>query len=95
MPSLHAESPVALTERATESLDFIRSTMERSASFTALPGRGGMAMGLVGLAAAWISWNQAAPRAWLVVWVAAAAQSAPIGLKANWHKATAAGLALW
>jgi hypothetical protein len=95
VPGLHAESPVALTERATESLDFIRSTMERSASFTALPGRGGMAMGLVGLAAARLSWNQASPRAWLVVWVAAAALAAGIGLVAMWLKARSAGIALW
>jgi hypothetical protein len=95
VPGLHAQSPVAMTDRATESLDFIRSTMERSASFTALPGRGGMAMGLVGLAAARLSWNQASPRAWLAVWVAAAALAAAIGLVAMWLKARSAGMALW
>jgi hypothetical protein len=97
VPGLDLESPppVALTDRATESLDFIRSTIARSAPFTAVPGRGGVAMGAVGLAAAWISSVQTAPRGWLVTWVVAAAVAVAIGLWAMWRKAQAAGMPLW
>jgi hypothetical protein len=93
--TLKVSSPVALTDRATESLDFIRSTIARSAPFTAVPGRGGMGMGAVGLAAAWISSSQPAPRAWLTTWILAAAVAVAIGLLAMWRKAQAAGMPLW
>jgi hypothetical protein len=95
VPGLDVDSPVALTDRATESLHFIRTTMARSAAFTAVPGRGGMAMGVVGLAAAFLSWRQSTPRAWLAVWVAAAALAAAIGLASMVRKARAARIALW
>jgi hypothetical protein len=94
VPGLHPD-PVALTDRATESLDFIRTTMARSAPFTAVPGRGGMAMGAVGLAAAWMSSQQTTPRAWLAVWIGAATVAVSIGLASMWMKARAAGMPLW
>lgn len=88
-------SPVTLTDRATESLDFIRRTIARSAPFTAVPGRGGMGMGAVGLVAAWISATQPTARAWLATWIVAAAVAVAIGLFAMWRKAQAAGMPLW
>ena len=39
----------AMHERAAESIEFIRETMVRSASFTAVPGQGGVAMGAIGI----------------------------------------------
>src|ERR671911_14241 len=41
----------ALQDHAADSLAFIRATMARSAAFTAVPGRGGIVMGIVGLTA--------------------------------------------
>lgn len=38
--------------RAEDNIQFIRSTMERSTTFTGISGWGGVAMGMVGLAAA-------------------------------------------
>ena len=95
MSGLKAQSPVALSDRATESLDFIRSTMARSAPFTAVPGRGGVAMGAVGLLAAGIASAQSAAGAWLLTWIVAAAAAAAIGLFSMWRKAQAAGMPLW
>ena len=73
-----ARLPV-LREHAIEDLRFIRETMERSASFTAVPGWGGAAMGITALAAAIVAAQQTTPGAWLVTWLieAAAGSSGP------------------
>ncbi len=42
--------PIPIDSRAADNLRFIRDTMERAASFTAVPGWGGVAMGLSALA---------------------------------------------
>ena len=55
----------AMHERAAESIEFIRETMVRSASFTAVPGQGGMAMGAIGVVTAAIASQAASPEAWL------------------------------
>ena len=62
--------PVALHERAADNLRFIRSTMERAGAFTAVPGWGGVAMGVSALPAAWFA-NRVRPSsdAWLRVWL--------------------------
>lgn len=77
---------------AVENLRFIRETMERSASFTAVPGRGGMLMGLTALCAAALAARQASVHAWLVVWVLAAAVALLIGALAIIRKARTANL---
>jgi hypothetical protein len=92
---LNVRSPVALRDHAAESLVFIRTTMARSAAFTAVPGRGGMAMGVIGLAAAYVSSTRATPREWLLVWVAAAAAASSFGFVAMVRKARGAGMPLW
>ncbi len=58
----------AIHHRALEQLEFIRSTISRTSTFTALPGRGGMILGLVGLLGAWIAWHQPTPERWLLAW---------------------------
>ena len=45
-PLRRLPSSVSLPERAAADLEFIRGAMERSGSFTAVPGLGGVAMGL-------------------------------------------------
>jgi hypothetical protein len=75
-------------------LRFIRRTMERSASFTAVPGWGGVAMGATALIAAMVAAQQATPRRWLAVWLAEAAVAFAIGLWAITFKARRAGLPL-
>ena len=77
---------------AIEDLRFIRETMERSVSFTAVPGWGQVATGVVALLAAYLASRQISSAAWLKVWLGAAVVAVSIGLPAVWMKAQRAGL---
>lgn len=79
---------------AAEDLRFIRETMERSASFTAVPGWGQVAMGVSALGAAWLAHRHAAPSAWLQIWLGEALVAVTIGLTATRSKARKTGLPL-
>ena len=81
-PSIHA----------VENLRFIRETMERSASFTAVPGKGGILMGLTAFGAATVATLQSSAQAWLAVWILAAAVALLIGALAIIRKARTANL---
>jgi hypothetical protein len=78
--------PVSLGDRAADNLKFIRETMERSTHFTAVPGYGGMLMGVTALAAAYIADIQVEVRDMLVVWLVEATLAVAIGLLAMWQK---------
>ena len=69
--------------------------MERGALFTAVPGLGGMAMGILGLAAAAVAARQPTPEA-LAGRLAWAPRSSPLpsGVAAIWRKASRAGVRL-
>ncbi len=62
-----------------DNLSFIRSTMERASAFTAVPGWGGMAMGLAAVAGSVASARATTPRAWTVTWLGVAAVASAIG----------------
>ena len=81
-----AEPTASLKDRAQNDLKFIRDAMGRSAAFTCVPGRGGVAMGAVGTAAAALAPRAGSPRAWLAVWVAAALLAFGIGVVALLRK---------
>jgi len=76
-----------LSVRAMDNLRFIRETMERAGSFTAVPGWGGVAMGLTALGAAAFAASSSAEGHWLRVWLAEAVVGAAIGGVAMWRKA--------
>jgi hypothetical protein len=61
--------PIPIDARAADHLQYIRETMERAAEFTAVPGWGGVAMGITALAASFLAARQSSPRAWLAVWL--------------------------
>ena len=86
---------IALNERAMESLEFIRTTMARSAPFTAVSGRGGIAMGVLALLAAALGRSTSSDEQWLMTWIASAAVAVPAGFVLMRAKARRYELALW
>ena len=72
--------PVEIHEHAMDNLRYIRQTLERAGSFTAVPGKGGMLMGLTALAAARAASRQVSASGWLSIWTAAAVAAMIIGL---------------
>jgi len=84
--------PIPLSHRAMEDLGFIRRTMENGNAFTAVPGWGGMGMGVTALVAAAVASGRATPEGWLGVWAVEAVIAALIGGWAIDRKARRVGL---
>jgi hypothetical protein len=72
-PARRPDPPLALDDHARENLRFIRQTMERAGSFTAVPGWGGVALGITAIGAAFVASQQTTRNDWLVVWLIEAA----------------------
>jgi hypothetical protein len=87
--------PIPIDARAADHLRYIRETMERAAEFTAVPGWGGVAMGVTALAAAFTAARQTSPRAWLTVWLVEAFVAVAIAAPAAATKAHRANSALF
>ena len=85
-----SREPVAIQQHAMDNLRFIRETMERAGSFTAVPGMGGILMGLSALGAAFIAARQTSLDGWLAVWVGEALVAVAIGAVTASHKAKVA-----
>lgn len=82
--------PVDLQAHAMDNLRYIRRTIEQAGSFTAVPGIGGIVMGITALAAAWIS-RARHPAPWsLAVWLAEACLAMSIGIAAAAWKSSRA-----
>jgi hypothetical protein len=86
--------PINLSDRAIENLRFIRETMERSTHFTAVPGYGGILMGVTAIVAAYFAHTQVYRRDWLVAWLIEACLAFAIGLLAMWQKSKIADQSL-
>jgi hypothetical protein len=80
-PRPRATEPAAVRAGAIDNLRFIRETMERATSFTAVSGWGEVTMGLIALCAAVVAARQQSVEAWLLTWIVAAALSL---LSAGW-----------
>jgi len=88
--------PVELQAYAMDNLRYIRNTIERAGSFTAVPGAGGIWMASSALAAAWLAHSQGAEGhgsgRWLAVWIFEAVLAMAIGILAAARKSRRAGL---
>ena len=95
----HRPAPVApIAPDPAADLRFIRDTMERSASFTAIPGWGQVILGATALAAAAFAQQKLAahqPAAWLKIWLAEAIVAAVIAVLSMRWKANRRGLPLF
>jgi hypothetical protein len=90
-----AESaPVSIDAGAIAHLRYIRDTIEAAHTFTSVPGKGCIAMGLTALVAAMLDSISALAPYWLPIWLSAAA--AAVGLASFFlvRKARAQGLCL-
>jgi hypothetical protein len=88
------DEPIALHDRAVADLRYIRDAMERAGAFTAVPGWGGVGMGVIGLAAALFASRQATVGGWLAVWSVAAAAAIAVACVTMVRKARRAGRSL-
>src|SRR5215475_2960540 len=87
--------PIPIDARAADHLRYIRETMESAAEFTAVPGWGGVAMGITALAAAYFAAIQASPARWLLVWLLEAGVAVAIAAPAAATKAHRANAKLF
>jgi hypothetical protein len=82
-PALRVSSPSPdpdpIHRRAAEDLSFIRATMARAAPLTAVPGWGGVLMGVTALVTAWLASAQSNPAEWLATWLAEAVLALGVG----------------
>jgi hypothetical protein len=69
----------SVSDHATEHLRYIRETMASAGAFTAISGRGGVAMGVIGCVAALVAAEAPSERAWLATWLAAALLAVVVG----------------
>ena len=84
----------SFADHAAENLQFIRHTMERSATFSAVPGVGGALMGGVGLLAAIVASQQPTAERWLLAWLGSAVIALVTGVLMMRRKAARVGAPL-
>ena len=87
-------APADADDRAADHLRFIRDVVDRSATFTAVPGRGALAMGATAVAAAAVAAPLVGTGAWLAVWLGEAVVAGGIGALALGRKARHHGVSL-
>lgn len=77
---LSMAKPQAMEAHAIDELRYIRDAMARAGHFSAIPGWGGLAMGVTAIAAAALSGPPAQSQRWLTVWLADLAIAVVIAL---------------
>ena len=88
------DRPQALHAHAMDELRFIRATMERAGAFTAVPGWGGVVMGVTALVAGAVAGPPRSDRRWLAVWLGEAVVAVTIALTTMARKARTSRLPL-
>jgi hypothetical protein len=83
-----------LDDQAMEDIRYIRETLERSTSFTAVPGKGGVLMGITGLLAAGVAVRMPSAEGWLATWMLEALVALALGGWSMRRKARAANVPL-
>lgn len=86
--------PEPIHAHAMENIRFIRDAMSRATEFTAVPGWGGVLMGVTAIVTAAISGPPDNSLRWVLVWFADAAVAAAIALVAMTRKARRIGAPL-
>ena len=86
--------PISIDSGALENLRYIRSTIEAAHTFTTVPGKGCIAMGLTALVAVGVESIPQITAHWLSVWVGAAIVACGSALWFMEQKARAQGLSL-
>lgn len=87
--------PEPLHAHAIDNLQYIRSTMERAGSFTAVPGVGGIVLGCTALAVAILARSIPHADAWLALWMGEAVLACFIGVAAAARKSRKVNLPLF
>src|SRR5437867_1042237 len=88
------DEPPALHTRAMDNLRYIRETMEGASAFTAVPGWGGVAMGISAILTSLLASRQPTQDAWLATWIGEALISFCIAAWAVCRKARRAAIPL-
>jgi hypothetical protein len=86
--------PPSLHGRAIDDLRYIRETMERASSFTAVSGWGQILVGLTALVASYIAAKETNPRVWFYIWLCEAIIASIISAIAIVRKVRAAQMPL-
>jgi hypothetical protein len=87
-------TPTPIDSGAVENLLYIRQTIEAAHTFTTVPGKGCIAMGITAIAAVALESYPPLGAYWLVIWVGAAAIACTLALWFMEQKAHAQGLSL-
>ncbi len=80
---------VSIHDHAFDNLRYIRETMERAGSFTAVPGWGGILMGISAVFTALLTPKLPSRRSWVEAWIGEALLAVCIGLFAMVQKSKA------
>jgi hypothetical protein len=86
--------PEPIHAHAMENIRFIRDAMSRATTFTAVPGLGGVALGVTALVAAYVAGPPGESPRWLLIWLGEAAVASAIALTTMTLKAQRIGAPL-
>lgn len=91
---MRPNNTVAMDSHALGTLNYIRASIDAAGAF-AVPGTAGIAMGLVGLAAAGVASIPALAAYWLIIWLIAATVGAGLGVVLVARHRSGVGLPLY